>query len=167
MQYVQSSVPDQEVQSSPPDDRPAVVKPIFRNRFGHWRAGWRVVVYLIAVFVISKMITTPLKLFAPGVPESDFLSWTHTLVWVVGNAALILGGLVVLRFFDRRPVALLGVGFSRGWLLELVGGFGELEAKKRPRPGETPTLGVALRLTNSTAGIVLSPGPTSAILRPA
>jgi membrane protease YdiL (CAAX protease family) len=62
-------------------------------------------------------------LFIPDAPESDFLSWTHTLVWVVGNLALLLGGLGVLRFFDRRPPALLGLGFSRGWLRELVIGL--------------------------------------------
>ena len=36
---------------------------------------------------------------------------------------MLLGGLGVLRFFDRRPPALLGLGFSRGWLRELVIGL--------------------------------------------
>jgi len=102
---------------------PGVIKRTFRNRFGHWRAGWRLLVYAIAVFVIGKAISVPLKLFFPDVPDSDFLSWTHTLVWVVGNLALLLGGLALLRFFDRRPTALLGLGFSSGWLRELVTGL--------------------------------------------
>jgi hypothetical protein len=101
----------------------SLVKRIFRNRFGHWRAGWRLLVYAIAIYVIGKAVSAPLKLFFPDAPESDFLSWTHTLVWVVGNLALLLGGLGILRFFDRRPPALLGLGFSRGWLRELVIGL--------------------------------------------
>jgi membrane protease YdiL (CAAX protease family) len=123
VQYLQTVGPVSEEEPAPPIESPGVVKRIFRNRFGHWRAGWRVIVYLIAVFVIGKAFTTPIKLIVPDVPESDFLSWTHTLVWVAGNVALILAGLVVLKFFDRRPVALLGVGFSRGWLFELVAGL--------------------------------------------
>jgi membrane protease YdiL (CAAX protease family) len=123
VEYLQTSEPGQEEAPSPPDDRLSVIKRIFRNRFGHWRAGWRILVYAIAVFVIGKAISTPLKLLVPDAPESDFLSWTHTLVWVVANGGLLLGGLVLLRFFDRRPVALLGLGFSCGWLREFVIGL--------------------------------------------
>lgn len=123
MEYLQTSEPAQEEAPSPPEIQPSVIKRIFRNRFGHWRAGWRILVYAIAVFVIGKAISTPLKLIVPDAPDSDFLSWTHTLVWVVANGGLLLGGLVLLRFFDRRPVALLGLGFGRGWLRELVGGL--------------------------------------------
>jgi len=100
-----------------------LIKRTFRNRFGHWRAGWRFMVYAIAIFVIGKAISAPIKLFVPDAPDSDFLSWTHTLVYVVGNLALILGGLGILRFFDRRPTAVLGLGFSSGWLRELVIGL--------------------------------------------
>jgi membrane protease YdiL (CAAX protease family) len=112
---------DEEITPSQP--KPDFIKLIFRNRFKSWRAGWRVLVYAVAVVAISKAITTPLKLLVPGVPESDFLSWTHTLVWVVGNLALIVGGLATLKFFDRRPMALLGLGFGRGWLREFVIGL--------------------------------------------
>jgi membrane protease YdiL (CAAX protease family) len=110
---------DVDATESPPRTPPPnLIKRTFRNRFGHWRAGWRLLVYSIAVFVVGKAVSAPLKLFVPDAPDADFLSWTHTLVWVVGNAALLLGGLVVLNFFDRRPPALLGLGFSRGWLRE-------------------------------------------------
>ena len=104
-------------------EQPGLIKRTFRNRFGHWRAGWRFLVYFIAAFVIQKSISTPIKMFVPGVPEADFLSWTHTLIYVVMNMALLLGGLAVLKFFDRRPIALLGLGFSSGWLRELVVGL--------------------------------------------
>jgi len=110
-------------ESAPSAPQLSLIKRTFRNRFGHWRAGWRLLVYAVAIFVIGKALSAPIKLFVPDAPESDFLSWTHTLVWVVGNLALLLGGLGVLRFFDRRPPALLGLGFSRGWLRELVIGL--------------------------------------------
>lgn len=107
------------VESQPAAPQPGLLKRTFRNRFGHWRAGWRLLVYLIAAYVIGKAVSAPIKFFVPDAPESDFLSWTHTLVWVVANMALLLGGLAVLKFFDRRPPTLLGLGFSRGWMREL------------------------------------------------
>lgn len=101
---------------------PGLIRRVFRNRFDHWRAGWRILVYGFAAYLVSLVIKTPLKMLIPGIPESHFLSWTHTLIWVVANLALLLGGFLVLRFFDRRPVAVLGLGFSRGWIREsLIG----------------------------------------------
>jgi membrane protease YdiL (CAAX protease family) len=129
--------------------QPGVIKRVFRNRFGHWRTGWRLVVYAIAVYVIFKAVSTPIKVFVPDVPESDFLSWTHTLVWVVGNMALLLGGLVVLRFFDRRPPAMLGLGVSRGWMREVSIGLAA-------GPVVTGALVLTLVLTGSVS-LALSP----------
>jgi len=110
-------------ESTSRSEQPSLIRRTFRNRFGHWRAGWRFLVYFIAAFVVQKAISTPIKMLIPGVPESDFFSWTHTLIYVVTNMALLLGGLAVLTFFDRRPTALLGLGFSCGWLRELVIGL--------------------------------------------
>jgi hypothetical protein len=110
-------------ESASETQRPSVIRCIFRNRFGHWRSGWRLLVYAVAVFVIGKAINAPLKAFFPDAPDAGFQSWTHILVWAVGNLALLLGGLALLKFFDRRPTALLGLGFSRGWLRELAIGL--------------------------------------------
>jgi len=112
-----------EIEDAPPLDRPGLIWRIFFNRFNHWRAGWRMLVYCIAAFIVGKIISTPLKILVPDVPESDFVSWTHTLIWLVGTLALVIAGLLVLRFFDRRPPALLGLGFSHGWLRELTLGL--------------------------------------------
>ena len=141
-QTTQTDVEASEI--APEAPKPSMMKRTFRNRYGHWRAGWRLLVYAIAVFVIGKAISTPLKVFFPDVPESDFLSWTHTLVWVVGNLALLLGGLALLKFFDRRPTALLGLGFSRGWLREVVIGL-------VAGPVITGALAVILVLTGSVS----------------
>ena len=66
MEYLQTSEPAQEEAPSPPEIQPSVIKRIFRNRFGHWRAGWRILVYAIAVFVIGKAISTHPPLRSPG-----------------------------------------------------------------------------------------------------
>jgi len=106
-----------------PAGQPSHVKRVFRNRFGHWRAGWRILVYFLAAIVVGKAFSTPLKVLLPDAVGADFTSWTHMLVWVVGNVALILAGLGLLRWFDRRPMSLLGLGFGPGWLRELLIGL--------------------------------------------
>lgn len=124
MEELRSAEPPVEQNAAAPALRqPSLVRRVFHNRFGHWRAGWRLLVYAIAVFVCAKAVGAPLKLLFPGAPDAGFMSWLHTLVYVVGNLGFLLGGLVVLRFFDRRPPALLGLGFSRGWLLEFAAGL--------------------------------------------
>jgi membrane protease YdiL (CAAX protease family) len=100
-----------------------MIKRTFRNRFGHWRAGWRILVYCIAVYVVGKSITTTLKLFMARPSEAPFASWSHSVLWVVTNIALIGGALIVLKWFDRRPARVLGLGFGTGWLVELAGGL--------------------------------------------
>jgi membrane protease YdiL (CAAX protease family) len=122
-EIVAADVANAEIEDAPSPGRPRLARRIFRNRFNHWRAGWRMLVYIIAAFIIGKAFSTPLKMLVPGVPESDFVSWTHTLIWLIGTLALLIGGLLVLRFLDRRPPALLGFGFSRGWLRELALGL--------------------------------------------
>ena len=80
-------------------------------------------VYLIVAFVVGKAITTPLRLFMANPGEAPFGSWTHSLVWVVANIALILAALGLLKWFDRRPPSLLGLGFQPGWLREVAVGL--------------------------------------------
>jgi len=96
-----------------------LLKRVFRNRFGHWRAGWRLLAYFIAAFVIAKAISTPLKLFLPNPNDAPLISWTHLTGYLVGDLAMILAGLALLRWFDRRPMSLLGLGLGSGWLREL------------------------------------------------
>ena len=106
--------PADHLEPTPTLQRRNAIIVVFRNQFGHWRAGWRLMVYAVTVFVVGKGVGFPFKLLFPNAPDANFLSWPHTLVYVVGDLALILGGLVVLRFFDRRPAALLGLGIDRG-----------------------------------------------------
>ncbi len=144
-----------DIEDESPPDRPGLIRSIFRNRFNNWRAGWRMLVYIIAAFIVGKLISTPLKWLVPGVPESDFLSWTHTLIWLIGILALLIAGLLVLRFFDRRPPALLGLGFGRGWLRELaLGVVGGLVATG---------LLVLILVAAGGVSLTLSPDPSTSL----
>ena len=136
-------------------DRPGVLRRIFRNRFGHWRAGWRFLVYAIAVFAVGKATTAVLKPFVANPSEAPFLSWTHSILWVGSNFALILGGLLVLRWFDRRPTAMLGLGFTSGWLRELGVGLAA-------GVGLTGLLAALLLVTGSVS-LELAPQPAAGL----
>lgn len=118
-QGLDSEITSQEPQTIEGPKRPSLLRRIFQNRFGHWRAGWRLMIYLIAVFVIGKSISAVLKLFLANPSEAPFASWAHSVLWLVADSALIAAGLILLRYFDRRPGALLGLGFRPGWLREL------------------------------------------------
>jgi hypothetical protein len=101
----------------------SLVRRLFKNRFGHWRAGWRLLVYLVAAFALGKLITTGLRLFMGNPAEAPFDSWLHSVLWVVANFGLIAGALLVLRWLDRRPAALLGLSLTPGWVRESAVGL--------------------------------------------
>lgn len=100
-----------------------VIERIFRNRFGSARAGWRLLSYLIAAALIGTAIDKALELILPATADGDVTRWETVLMLAVINSGLLLGGLVVLRWVDRRPTALLGLGFGTGWVRESVIGL--------------------------------------------
>ncbi len=102
---------------------PSLIRRIFQNRFGHWRAGWRMVLYLVAVLFFGLGLVVLMRFLLPDAGDAPFISWRRSVGWVVGSLALALGAFAVLRLFDRRPVAALGLGLSRGWLRELMVGL--------------------------------------------
>lgn len=101
---------------------PSAIRKVFRNRFDQWRAGWRIMVYLI-LLVLGNLALSALAqaLF----PESDegMMSWTYSLALAGFDLMAIAAGILVLRRFDRRPASLLGMGFGRGWMWELAIGI--------------------------------------------
>ena len=101
---------------------PSLIRRIFRNRFDQWRAGWRMVLYLLAVGLVGFGLVLLMRLI-PDAGDAPFISWRRSVPWVVGSLALVLGAFVVLRFFDRRPIGMLGLDLSRGWLQELLVGL--------------------------------------------
>jgi membrane protease YdiL (CAAX protease family) len=122
-QELDSDITSAEPQTIESSEKPGLIRRTFQNRFGHWRAGWRLLVYIIGVYAIGKSISAVLKLFMANPSEAPFASWAHSVLWLITDAALIGAGLILLRYFDRRRSALLGLGFRPGWLRELALGL--------------------------------------------
>jgi len=116
-------IPGEEPQvvESPP--RRSLIHRAFRNRFDHWRAGWRLLFYMILVYALGEGGSALIKLFMADPSEAPFASWAHSVVWIVATCGLIGAALILLTGLDRRPGALLGLGFSSGWLRELGAGL--------------------------------------------
>jgi membrane protease YdiL (CAAX protease family) len=152
---------DEEITTDVAPDEPAAPQPpslirrIFRNRFDQWRAGWRMVLYLIAVGLVGFGLAILMRFVFPDPGDAPFISWRRSVPWVVGTLALVLGAFAVLRFFDRRPVAALGLGLSRGWLRETLGGLAAGLAA-------TGVLVLILILTGSVS-LELSPDPAASL----
>jgi len=126
---------------------------VLRNRFGHLRAGWRLLLYLVAVLAIGKSISAVLKLWLSNPAEAPFTSLAHAVLWVVADLAMVAAGLLVLRFVDRRPPALLGLGFERGWLRELALGLG----------GGVVATSVLVAAMLAAGAVSLAPSPEAAV----
>jgi len=87
----------------------------FINQFGHLRAVWRIALLLVITFALSYAFNWVVK-FIPFPDEGKAL-----ITWKAfgqrGSAllAMILAAFLTLRWIDRRPITLLGLGFSEGW----------------------------------------------------
>lgn len=125
---LEGEIPIEEPQLVQSPARRSLVGRTFRNRFDHWRAGWRLLFYIILVYGLGEAGSALIKLFMADPSEAPFASWSHSVLWFFANCGLIGAALILLKGLDRRPVALLGLGFSSGWPREfglgLVAGVG-------------------------------------------
>jgi membrane protease YdiL (CAAX protease family) len=107
-------------------------KKIGKNRFGHVRAGWRMVIYLGMVILAAVPVVGFLKAFSfilPPQKSGEEIASAINIVFMVGiDIALVVGAWVTLRWIDRRPFALLGMSFSFDGVKQLLAGlaFGSL-----------------------------------------
>lgn len=103
-----------------------------RNRFGHIRTVWRMLIYLVMVILAAAPLMGLLKAFSfllPAETGGDHIASTVNIVFMLSlDIALVLGAWITLRWIDRRPFALLGMSFSFKGLKELLAGlaFGSL-----------------------------------------
>jgi membrane protease YdiL (CAAX protease family) len=99
---------------------------VFKNRFGHLRAGWRILAYLACAVILSQifdLFQDPYLLIQGNALSDQALLWNRFVSKSFQLLAVFIPGVLLLRFVDRRPVALLGLGFYKGALRELVIGM--------------------------------------------
>ncbi len=112
-----------EDDAQPVETPPSMLRRVFQNRFHQWRAGWRMLVYIIAVFLFTLGLRAGVNLFFARPDDVPMVSWLSTFSMAMANISLIVPALLVLKFFDRRPASLLGIGFERRWWSELAVGI--------------------------------------------
>lgn len=99
---------------------------ILKNRLGHIRVCWRIAVYAAAVFVLFKPLDWLGKsaLAAIGDGPGDYeLLIIRFIDKFIAFLAVLLPGLALLKWLDRRPLAMIGLGFYKGALRELFTGM--------------------------------------------
>lgn len=120
-------------------DRPRMIDPmtaraILFNAAGRVRAGWRVSVFFMLVFILGplgSLLTRFLYRISVGTTPTSEGQGTHlgSLAFVLLAYSSLIGGTLLasaicLRWLDRRPFRSLGYRWrERGWL-EYVIGFG-------------------------------------------
>jgi uncharacterized protein len=99
---------------------------VFRNSYGHLRAGWRIGLYLL--ILIPSLL--------PGIGVLKLAGWLFHLsggkdlaspiniifVFVVASG-LAIAAYTTLRWVDKRPYELLGLNVSLTTMKELISGF--------------------------------------------
>ena len=111
-------------------DNTAIIRRLFRNRFQHFRAGWRMLFCLGMVLVCFAPVAGLLKIWdlvSPDLGQSGFkdelISVVNIVFYIGLNTALILGTWITLRWIDKRPYSLLGLDFNLGGLRDFARGF--------------------------------------------
>lgn len=90
---------------------------IFRNRFGHFRAGWRILFYISFVLVLFKLsdLLSNSFLLVRGENLGDYALLLNRLISKFGALlSVLIPGLALLKWVDKRPVTLLGIGYYKG-----------------------------------------------------
>lgn len=107
---------------APPAAAPtAPVIGVFRNRFGHWRGGWRILLYLVALLAFGWGAHAIMAVV--GLDLSGGLETWPAVVRSARQCLVLIGAAaLLLRWVDERPIAALGLGFEPGWGGELAVG---------------------------------------------
>jgi membrane protease YdiL (CAAX protease family) len=103
---------------------------IFRNRFGNFRAGWRILIWLGMVITCFLPVAGLLKIWDLLSPDrsgsgglEEFTSLVMIVFYVGLDLSIILGSWLTLRWIDKRPYALLGLDFSFKAIRDFSKGF--------------------------------------------
>ena len=85
------------------------------------RAGWRVLLFLIAVPIVSRIIIVAIKPLLGSTLENETISWLFRGVVVVIAATLVVW--LFRKYLDRKSLTSLGLRFNRRAFLDIVVGF--------------------------------------------
>ncbi|MFC1554300.1 lysostaphin resistance A-like protein [candidate division KSB1 bacterium] len=97
---------------------------IFRNRFGHLRAGWRIFLCIIISALVIAVIFFPLTLiYSDQLENVDPQSSLNIIITAFIAFLLIFAVFVILKWIDKRPFGTLGVNFHKGWFEEFFLGL--------------------------------------------
>ena len=105
--------------------KPSKLKQTFINRFGHIRAGWRMMIYFLIVGVLTAPLRFVHRYLNELLPKSEEFGSPFKLIqYLFIITSFLLAVYVVLKWIDKRPFGTLGLNFTKGWLKELSAGIG-------------------------------------------
>lgn len=87
----------------------------FINQFGHLRAVWRIGLLIIITFLLLMAFGWLAGLIPYPDEGDELITWQEFGRRGGSLIAMILAAYITLRWVDRRPITLLGLGFLEGW----------------------------------------------------
>ena len=97
---------------------------IFINKYGRLRSGWRLAVFLIALFALSGVLgglIGAISYLSIGFSENSLLAIVIPFALLLTVA--VFAGWLCGRFLEGLPFRALGCWFTRNWLKDLVLGL--------------------------------------------
>jgi membrane protease YdiL (CAAX protease family) len=99
-----------------------MIKKIFVNPVEHrLRAGWRILLFLLAVPIVSRIFMVIIKPLFGGALENEAVSWLVRGIVVVVTATLVVW--LFRRYVDKKSLISLGLRCNGRALLDIVVGF--------------------------------------------
>jgi len=99
---------------------------ILKNTDGHFRAIWRILFYFVLFLAFSKifdMLSGSFLLIQGEELSDNQLLVNRFITKTLKFLAVLLPAVLLLKYLDKRPVAMLGLGFYKGNLKELSNGM--------------------------------------------
>ncbi|MFC2086144.1 lysostaphin resistance A-like protein [Bacteroidota bacterium] len=98
------------------------IKKIFKNSFGHFRAVWRIFFYITFLLILFKLVDLLGDSFLSfqGENLSDYELVVNRFVSkFIKFISVCIPAIVLLKWVDKRPLTLLGMGFYKEIIREL------------------------------------------------
>jgi membrane protease YdiL (CAAX protease family) len=98
---------------------------IFRNCAGHFRAVWRIAFYLVLTIGIYSLVNLfTASLLFQGEELSDYTLLVNRFIErIILFICVLIPGLILLKWFDKRPLRLLGLGLDKKAVTDLLFGM--------------------------------------------